>query len=428
MQTILILGAGKSSTVLIHTLLEQAFQEDWTVWVADGNISLADQKIAGHPRGCSFYLDLDQQDTWHPLLNASDLVISMLPPSFHLTVASACLRSGKHFLNASYLSPEMKQLNEAVQERGLVFLCEMGLDPGIDHMSAMEAIDQIHQKGGRIEKFYSHCGGLIAPESDDNPWHYKITWNPRNIVLAGNEGARFLKDGQSVLLPYPELFDPCRTVSIPGAGTYAWYPNRNSMPYINLYGLKDVYDFVRSTLRHPDFCKGWKVLVESGCTDDSELIDSDSTSYHDFFRSKLKNVPHLDVNIEHQLDFLGLFQEKLIQMGRVSSAQILQRQLEEKLSLNPEDHDMILLMHEIGYRLNNVYREVTLSLVVKGEDAVHTAMAKTVGLPLAIAAKLILNGVIMIPGVHIPVHESIYLPVLRELEKKSVRFTVEDGE
>lgn len=421
----MILGAGKSSTVLIRTLLEQAFLENWTVWVADGNLSLADQKIAGHPRGRSFFFDLDQQDTWHPLLNASDLVISMLPPSCHLTVASACLRSGKHFLNASYLTPELKQLNEAVQEKGVVFLCEMGLDPGIDHMSAMEAIEQIHQKGGRIEKFYSHCGGLIAPESDDTPWHYKISWNPRNIVLAGKEGARFLKNGQPVLLPYKKLFDPGRTVSIPGAGTYAWYPNRDSMPYINLYGLKDVYDFVRSTLRHPDFCEGWKVLVQSGCTDDSELFDSDNITYHDFFRSKLKKSQDLNKKIERQLDFLGLFQQKLIQMGRVSSAQILQRQLEEKLSLNPGDHDLIVLLHEIGYRLNNVYRELKLSLVVKGEDALHTAMAKTVGLPLAIAARLILNGIITLPGVHIPVHKAIYLPVLHELEKKSIRFTVE---
>jgi saccharopine dehydrogenase (NADP+, L-glutamate forming) len=318
-------------------------------------------------------------------------------------------------------------LDEEARAAGLSFLVEMGLDPGIDHMSAMEIFHDIQNRGGKISSFRSHCGGLISPESDDNPWHYKISWNPKNIIMAGKDGAQYLSHGQVCHVPYSDLFDPQRTVVIPGLGRYAWYPNRDSIPYINTYGLSTVFDFVRTTLRHPDFAAGWKKIVELGLTSETKTINTDGLSYRQFLQRYVQSVDHWPSPVREQFAFLLNDGRELINRGLLSPADILQMLLEKRLALGDDDRDMIVMLHEISYHLpespDNI-QTIEASLVVKGKDPIHTAMAKTVGLPLAIAVKHILNGGISRKGVFIPVYPDVYEVVLRDLEKKGISFTI----
>lgn len=422
MRHILILGAGKSATVLIKALLKDAHQEDWMLHVADGMLSAAAGKIKQHERGKAYAFDIDDPPSWQVLVDQSDLVISMLPPPLHPIVAAYCLRSAKHFLNASYLSDSIRKMHQQAMEKGLLFLNEMGLDPGIDHMSAMEMMDQIREQGGIITSFRSHCGGLISPESDDNPWHYKISWNPRNIVTAGKNGARYLENGKIIELPYADLFDARRTVDIPGLGPYAWYPNRDSVSYKELYQLDSVQELIRTTLRHPDFCAIWSLLVTHGLTDETELINTESIKYKDYFNEKINQSGLMSLKSINQLSYIGAFSESFINLGMASPADILQHLMERTLALKEGDRDMVIMLHEINYIQDAASRKLRASLIIKGDDQVDTAMAKTVGLPLAIAAKLVLNGTILKRGVRIPVDKEIYFPVMRELEKNGIYF------
>ena len=447
MQHILILGAGKSATILIETLLADALEQDWFVHVADVQVEVAEKKIAGHARAAAYGIEPGNDDQLNRLIIAADAVISMLPPPLHFKVAKICLQHKKHFLNASYLTPEIQSLHEEVKAAGLSFLVEMGLDPGIDHMSAMEMIHDILNKGGNIFMFHSHCGGLISPESDNNPWHYKISWNPRNIILAGKDGANYLADGEVCHLNYEELFDPERIVQVPGNGNWAWYPNRDSLPYIHKYELDGVSDFVRTTLRHPQFVSGWRKLVDLGLTNDINKTDTTGVTVREYFKPYLEGYDQWDDQLKDQFGFLDLNSGELINKGEAAPADVLQSILEQKLALADHDKDMIIMLHEIGYTTDaddgwqaddegvagravsgkqlagkKHYRNA--SLVVKGEDAVHTAMAKTVGLPLAIAVKNILNGKITRKGVFIPIYPDVYEIVLRDLEEKGIRFTL----
>ncbi|HLO80584.1 MAG TPA: saccharopine dehydrogenase C-terminal domain-containing protein [Chitinophagaceae bacterium] len=445
MQHILILGAGKSASILIETLLQEAQEHDWFVHLADVELATAEKKIAGHARGAAYGIDLNNETQLDQLVSAADAVISMLPPPLHIKAAMKCLQYKKHFLNASYLSPDMQALNEEVKAAGLSFLVEMGLDPGIDHMSAMEMIHGILNQGGNIFMFRSHCGGLVSPESDNNPWHYKISWNPRNIILAGKDGAHYLSDGEVSHVPYSQLFDPQRTVHVPGYGDWAWYPNRDSLPYIKKYELDGVSDFVRTTLRHPDFANGWKKIVDLDLTNDTDKTDTNGVSLSNYFKPYLKDFSNWDESLKEQFRFLDLTSDDLINKSFAAPADVLQSVLEKKLALSETDKDMIIMLHEVGYRLETEDDEWRMadeevaggrlqvpgklcfkkaSLVVKGEDSVHTAMAKTVGLPLAIAVKNILNGKITRKGVFIPIYPDVYEIVLRDLEKKGIRFTI----
>ncbi|HSF46143.1 MAG TPA: saccharopine dehydrogenase C-terminal domain-containing protein, partial [Chitinophagaceae bacterium] len=360
----------------------------------------------------------------------------------HIKVARKCVQLKKHFLNASYLTPDIQSLDEEARSSGITILVEMGLDPGIDHMSAMEMIHDIRKQGGRIFMFRSHCGGLISPESDNNPWRYKISWNPRNIILAGKDGANYLSNSQICHVQYGELFDAERTVEVPGFGKWAWYPNRDSLPYIGKYALQGVEDFVRTTLRHPDFAAGWSKLVSLGLTDETTRSNTNGVSVKDYFRPYLLGMDNWSPLEQEQFRFLELERDDLLNMGVVSPADVLQSIVEKKLALAANDKDMIIMLHEIGYYDDDSFGEASAeeriggsqlakrvvykkaSLVVKGEDAVHTAMAKTVGLPLAIAVRNILNGKITRRGVSIPVHPEIYEIVLRDLEKKGIVFTI----
>lgn len=422
MKKILLFGAGKSATSLIEYLIRQCSLYDWLLIVADGNLEQAKSKTGNAPCATAIKADVLDEVTRADLIVQSDIVISMLPASLHFLVAQNCIEAGRHLLTASYVDEHIRKMEPLILQKKLLFLCEMGLDPGIDHMSAMRIIHDIQHKGGEIHSFYSHCGGLVAPESDNNPWHYKISWNPRNIVLAGKAGAIYKLNGEIEQLAYQELFDQNRTVEIPGYGSFAWYPNRDSLSYVNVYGLEKATSFIRTTLRHPDFCKGWKAIISLGLTNEETLIDTDRISYRTFLEDRLLHVPAIEADVQLLFAYLGLYQDTFIGRGSKTAADILQFLLEEKLMLQPNDRDMIVMLHELRYTLGGKSQKTTSCLVVKGENNLHTAMAKTVGLPLGIAASLLLHDKISLRGLHIPVTAEIYNPILAELEKEGIVF------
>jgi saccharopine dehydrogenase-like NADP-dependent oxidoreductase len=498
LKTILLFGAGKSATVLISYLLEESAKNNWKLVVADANLEQITGKTQLHPSSEAVAMDITDANKRGKLISESSLVISMMPPSLHILIAKDCITHRKSLLTASYCDEAIKSLEPEVKEKGLLFLCEMGLDPGIDHMSAMVLIDAIKAEGGAITRFKSHCGGLVAPESDNNPWRYKISWNPRNVVMAGKAGAIYLSDGKTIEENYESLFDPARTVSIgeDDKQVFSFYPNRNSLPYIDVYGLQTAHTFLRTTLRYRDFMYGWRNIIDLKLTDESPIYQTDGLSLQDFFKMHLtkhgfgtwldkklserfaetkellenlkklveteeeanaagEEVPEAFMLVDEkgdlkkiglqevkdnaatvmaaklheanltlkQLFFLGLDdKDTIINLGLCSAADVLQFALEKKLLLLPGDKDMIVMLHEIEYMLNGKQHQISSSLVVKGDDHIHTAMAKTVGLPLGIAAKLILNGELNLTGLHIPTLPEIYKPVLEILAKQGIVF------
>ncbi len=421
---ILLFGAGKSATVLIQYLSKICAQYQWNCTIADMNLAAIQAKIGHSPYLQAKSIDINDENARKSLIDHAEVVISLLPPVLHQLVAIDCLLLKKHLLTASYIDDSMKNMEKDIEKAGLLFLCEMGLDPGIDHMSAMKLIHEIKEKNGEIHSFKSHCGGLVAPENDTNPWHYKISWNPRNIVTAGKAGAKYKENNQLIQKDYSSIFSNCGEVNIKGLGKLAYYPNRDSISYMNLYELNNAATFIRTTLRYADFCTGWEKIIAAGLSSDEAIIDTDELSYGRFLRDHLAankitlDTPLLDL----QFDFLGLYNNKSIHQGKKSTASILQLIIEEKWKLERGEKDMIVMLHEIEYNLNNVSHQINSSLIVKGNDDVETAMAKTVGLPLGIAANLILQNKIAVRGLHIPIIEEIYVPVLNELENEGILF------
>lgn len=396
--------------------------------MADANLPLAEGKLNNAQNTTAAAIDIHNEEERKLLIEHSDLVISMLPAALHFLVAQTCIATRKHLLTASYVDKNIEYYAAVIKEGGLLFLCEMGLDPGIDHMSAMQLIHRVKNSGGYITAFHSHCGGLVAPESDDNPLHYKISWNPRNIILAGKAGAVYKQNGKEERLPYELLFDENRRITIPEYGEYAWYPNRDSLSYSKLYGLENCNTFIRTTLRHPDFCYGWKKIVDFKLTDETTKYDTDALSFHAFFNQHLAHHKLMDdctVKQKEMLTFLQLYNNEIIGKGAMTAAEILQLSAEEKLMLHAHDKDMIIMMHEIAYEERGVKNRLKSSLVVKGNNNLETAMAKTVGLPLGIAAVMILKGEIKTRGLHIPILPEIYEPVLKELKKEGIAFKEE---
>lgn len=426
MKQILLFGAGKSATVLIDYLKQTATQKQWQVTVADVNLAAVQSKVGEHAWVRAVGVSIDNEPERQALIKAADVVISLLPPSLHYTVALDCLAFGKHLLTASYVDDKIRAMAGEINNKGILFLCEMGLDPGIDHMSAMQLIHRIKAKGGKIHSFLSHCGGLVAPESDTNPWHYKISWNPRNVVLAGKAGAVYRENHAVQTRQYEKIFTDCTEVAIDGLGTLAYYPNRDSLSYIPTYDLTEAETFLRTTLRYPDFCKGWQTVIELGLTDETDLLNTDGMTVSAFlqnhFAAKHRQFDQLTSLQQQQFLFLGWQDGTPISKGRCSSADVLQFILEKQWVLLPGDKDMVVMQHEIGYELAGSRLQVTSSLVVKGEDHVRTAMAKTVGLPLGIAATLLLEGKITATGLHIPIIPAIYEPVLEKLAEQGIVF------
>lgn len=421
---ILLFGAGKSATVLIEFLGKVTRRNQWTCTVADMNLEAIQAKTSGFETLKARAIQLTDDAERKTLIAAADVVISMMPPALHHLVAKDCLLLKKHLLTASYIDPSIRELEKEIADAGLLFLGEMGLDPGIDHMSAMKMIDHIHQQGGKITTFKSHCGGLVAPESDNNPWHYKISWNPRNVVTAGKAGAIYKENNATREIGYLQMFRNCGTVDIKGLGPLAFYPNRDSLSYIPVYGLNESSTFVRTTLRYPDYCTGWQKVIEAGLTSDEEIIDTSGLSYADFLKNHLiRNNIILDTPLlKQQFEFLGLSDPQLINKGQQPVSTILQQLIEEKWKLAKGDKDLIVMLHEIEYTLNGKEHSIQSALIVKGDDELRTAMAKTVGLPLGIAATLLLENKITLRGLHIPILAAIYEPVLKALAEEGIEF------
>ncbi|MBS1495508.1 MAG: saccharopine dehydrogenase NADP-binding domain-containing protein [Bacteroidetes bacterium] len=421
MKTILLFGAGKSATVLIDYLIVLAEKNKWKCIIADSNKDQILSKTNHSPFVEAVQADINNEEQRGRLIERSHVVISMMPPSLHFLIAKDCVEYRKHLLTASYLDGKMKSLEDEIGSRKLLFLCEMGLDPGIDHMSAMKIIDSIKEKGGVITSFKSHCGGLVAPESDDNPWRYKISWNPRNVVLAGNSGAVYKVNNDVKKIDYKDLFNTANKVMVKGLDdALAYYPNRDSLGYIPIYKLTEAATFMRTTLRYPVYFEGWNAMVHAGLTDDLEKIKTAGLTYAQWARPVM---PFVNKQNEKLLEYLGLFDTNMVPTAANTSADILQYLLETKLPMHPLDKDMIVMLHEFEYVLNNCNHTINSSLVVKGQDGLRTAMAKTVGLPLGIAAKLILEDKIKLKGLHIPIKKEIYEPVLKELEMQGIAFT-----
>ena len=438
MKRILLIGAGLSTPSLIKYLLDNAEKEDWEVVVGDVDTDLVKKRLGGHPRGKAIRLDIFDDVARAEEIKKSDIVISMLPARFHVLVARCCIRFAKDMVTASYVSDEVKSMHRQAKEKGILLLNEIGLDPGIDHMSAMRVIDAVKESGGELSAFHSYTGGLVAPKYDNNPWNYKFTWNPRNVVLAGQGGAVYIYKDMYKHIPYHRLFMRTNRINIDGYGEFEVYPNRDSLKYRGAYGLDNIPTMYRGTIRRPGFCRTWNLLVQLGLTDDSfKMEKSEELSNRDFVNTFLKYdrnktveqkvAEYLNVDPDshdmYKLRWLGLFDNKKMGLKDVSPAQFLQKILEEKWQLDPDDKDMIVMQHKFVFSRNGDERQILSTMVVEGKDNVHTAMAQTVGLPVGIAVKRILNGDIVATGIQIPTSKIIYEPILKELETYGIRFT-----
>ena len=443
MKQILVLGAGLSSSTLISYLLGHSEKYNWHVTLADVSLEAAQNKINKHPNGQALQFDINNEHLLKAQVSRADVVVSMLPASMHPTVAKECVRQGTHMLTASYVSEEMQALDLEAKQKGVMLLNELGLDPGIDHMSSMKLIDELKSKGGKLIRYVSNTGGLIAPEYDTNPWHYKFTWNPMNVVLAGKAGAKFKENGHVCHLPYHRVFTRLSRINVLNYGEFEVYPNRDSLKYGSIYKLENPATLFRGTIRRPGFSKAWQAFVLLGLTDDSYVMnDSEHLTYREFINrflpcDKSKTVEEkaaelLRVSIDSEemkkLNWLGIFEKETIGLRNATPAQILQHILMKKWLLEAHDKDMIVMQHQLEYDLGGKRKKVCSSLVVKGQDQVHTAMSIAVGTPLAIAVKLLLNGQITARGVHLPVLAEIYTPILAELEHYKVTFIEEEVE
>ena len=439
MQRILVVGAGRSSSTLIQYLLDHSEENDWQVIVGDYDLSLAEQKIENHPNGKAIRFDVFDVEQRNDGIRNADIVVSMLPASMHILLAEDCVFQGKNLVTASYVSEDIAVLNDKAVEKGVLLLNEIGLDPGIDHMSAKKVIDDIHNDGGKIHTFKSFCGGLVAPKYDTNPWNYKFTWNPRNVVLAGKGTAQFIRNGQYKYIPYQNLFSRIEWIDILEAGAFEGYANRDSLEYREAYDLTDIPTIFRGTLRRPGYCEAWNVFVQLGITDDTYKVSGLSNmTWRDFINSflvydkvktveeKLQSYLSLSSEVMNKLKWLGIFENVSVGLQDATPAQALQKLLESKWSLEEEDKDMIVMQHQFHYQLNGEEKCFHSSLVLEGKDQIHTAMSMTVGLPLAIATKLILQQKIKLSGVQIPVMKEIYEPVLEELKSFGIDFVEEE--
>jgi len=439
MRNILVIGSGKSASYLIKYLLDKSETENLHITVGDLQIGNASKLTNNHKNATAITLDVFNEKSRIEAVKASDIVISMLPARFHIEVAKDCITYEKNMVTASYVSDEMQALNTQAKNKGLVFMNEIGVDPGIDHMSAMQVIDRIEAEGGKLILFESFTGGLVAPESDNNLWNYKFTWNPRNVVLAGQgSAAKFLQEGTYKYIPYHRLFRRTEFLEVDGFGRFEAYANRDSLKYQDIYGLDAIKTLYRGTIRRVGFSRAWNIFVALGMTDDSYTIDdSENMTYRDFVNSFLPYSPtdSVELKFRHALKIdqddiiwdkfeeLDIFSPtKMVTLKKATPAQILQKILMDSWTLDPTDKDMIVMYHKFGYELNGKKHQIDATMVTLGEDQTYTAMAKTVGLPVAIAAMAILNKKITTPGVLRPINKEVYDPILKELEDYGVVF------
>ena len=439
MRNILIIGAGKSASTLIKYLLDKSGSENLHLTIADLSLEMALTKTKNHPNATAIAFDILDKLQRQAEIQKSDIVISMLPAHLHIDAAKDCVLFKKHLVTASYISDAMQALDNDAKANSLVFMNEIGLDPGLDHMSAMKIIDEIKEKGGKIILFESFCGGLVAPEFDNNLWNYKFTWAPRNVVLAGQGGtAKFIQEGTYKYIPYQKLFRRTEFLEIEGFGRFEGYANRDSLKYQTVYGLDDALTLYRGTIRRVGFSRAWNMFVQLGMTDDGFIIDNSETmSNRDFVNLFLPYHPSDSVESKTRMA-LGIEQDdimwdKLLELNlfdinkktgikNATPAQMLEKILAEKWTLQPDEKDMIVMYHKFGYELDGQQKQIDSKMVCIGDDQTYTAMAKTVGLPVAIAALAILNKKITTPGVQLPTRKEVYLPILSELEKYGILF------
>ncbi len=443
MKTVLILGAGLSSNMLIRYFLEKSADLNLHIRVGDISLKTASSKISNCANCSAFEFDALNDIQRKKEIAKADLVISMLPAKLHPVIAKTCIAIGKNMVTASYASDEIRALDFEARKKGIVIMNECGVDPGIDHMSAMQMINKIKKQGLELLAFESSTGGLVAPGFENNPWQYKFTWNPRNVVLAGKDGARFLHNGKFKYIPYQKLFSRIETIHVPGLGDFEVYGNRDSLAYRETYGLTHLETMFRGTIRRPGFCQAWDTFVQLGATDDSYVMEeTENMTFREFINSFM--AYRVDIPVEEKLSlylgipmksemmnrlkWLGIFESEKIGKAGLTPAKVLQSILEKKWSLEPNDKDMIVMQHQFDYMENNIRKKLYSTLTYIGTDTYNTAMAATVGLPVAITSRLILERKVNLKGVKLPITKEVYEPVLKELKEYNISFNEEEIE
>ncbi|OGL46686.1 MAG: saccharopine dehydrogenase [Candidatus Schekmanbacteria bacterium RBG_13_48_7] len=434
MRKVLVLGAGLVSRPLVQYLLKYP---DFTVTVASRTVSKAKKLVENHDRGNAIEWQVSQEDELKKLISEHDLAISLLPYTYHTKVARLCIEFKKHLITTSYVSNDMQSLDSAAKEAGILLLNEIGLDPGIDHMSAKRIIDAVHKKNGKVLSFSSYCGGLPAPDANDNPFGYKFSWSPRGVVMAGMNNARFMKNGEEVNIPGKELFDHYEMVDIENLNQFEGYPNRDSVPYVETYAIPETNTMFRGTLRNIGWCSTWKKIADLGLLNLEERSDLKDMTLAEYVakvmgvdsadnirdqvakRLKLKS----DSDILDRLEWLGLFSDEPISENQTTYLDVLAARLLQKMEYKPGEKDMIVLHHEFNayYPSTRKKERITSTLIDYGIPYGDSAMSRTVSLPAAIGARFILEGKITGSGVMIPVLPSIYNPVLDELVKLNIK-------
>jgi saccharopine dehydrogenase-like NADP-dependent oxidoreductase len=436
MKNILVIGAGRTSSSLINYLLELSPKYDWHITIADQSSELARQKAANHTRAKAIQFDVTDDQQRALQISRMDIVVSLLPETHHIYLVKDCIKHRAHLITASYISQQMASFNKEVENAGLIFLNEMGLDPGIDHMDTMRLISKVKAKGGKLISLRSYGGGLIAPECDDNPWGYKITWNPMNVVTAGMASARYVKDGKLKIVSYNRLFKDLRLVDVPGLGRFEAYPNRDSIKYRRIYNIPKIPNVFRGSLRKIGFCKAWNALVQIGLTDNRYIVpDSNKLTFSEWLSfyldkengtstkkalAKFLNKSE-DGEIIKKIEWLGLLSNEKIRLTDVSPAEILLDLLKKKWELNEKDRDMVILQTEVEYEIDRRTEKIVSSLVMYGKPGFNTAMSSTVGLPIGIGVKLILSNEVKERGVIIPIYPDIYRPAMKELSDLGIK-------
>ena len=428
MKHILILGAGKSSSHLIRHLIENISNLQIKITILDLNIEplacykdIVNVELIQIPNG--------ETSIYEAYISNSFLAISMLPASMHLAVAKLCLQAGCHLITPSYITSEMQALSNEVESKQLIFLNELGFDPGIDHLTTMRVYDQIEEQGGKLTSYRSYAGGLVSVKNDDNPWHYKFSWNPSNVIRAGQGGEiKYKKDNVEHKLSYLDLFSKSEVLKISNGQIFDAYANRDSLKYEALYGWEKMETLQRGTLRIHGFCEAWAVLVQLGLTDDLETNKSFKGRTYSEFYSSFLSIPveefmaNQKPHVQEKLRYIGFTDNTSIIEKNGSAAEILQSVLVEKWKLNPEDTDWVVMVHFFIYELNGKKYEIESYFSLEGESNTYTAMSKTVGMPIAFATELILQNKIEARGVLMPTRKEVYQPILQRLEDIGMHF------
>ena len=440
MKQLLVLGAGQSASFLVEALLEDAEREDWFVTVGDLNEDLAAQAVGAHVRGEAVRFDVNDAELRSTRIEHADVVINMLPAAYQDLVAWDCVNHGRHMMSVSYRDQAVRDLDLDAKRKGVLLLCEMGLDPGIDHMSAMSLIQKLRDEGGRIVGFCSYGSGIPAPDQPQNPLRYAVTWDPRNVAMAGFSGAQYLEDGNVKIVPYHQVFNRTWSVDVDGIGPLEAYANRDSLSYMKSFGLEHVHTMIRGTLRYPGWSETWGPIVRLGLPNEAlripDLADRTYAEVVEMFLPENKSAP-LDQRVARflqisptgrimdNLRWLGLFSDERIGCSGETSAAMLIHLLQTKLPLTSEMRDMVVLVHELDAEYPHDDRppeRIRSTLVVEGQPGGGTAMARSVGLPVVIAVKLLLGGELSLTGCLIPTHPAIYAPILERIERAGLSF------